>query len=433
MLNQETNYNDIVDKFVGSGVVTKTLTFQVTESCSLCCTYCYQGHKSPARMDFETAKKMIDSLFEHRKDPDYYFSEETTKGLIIEFIGGEPLLEIKLIRQIVDYMEVKFAQNLDCPWSILHRYCITSNGVAYSNPEVQEFLNEYKYIVSISITVDGCKELHDKCRLFPDGSGSYDLAIAAALAGQQQGSYGTKITLSPDNVGYTYDGITNMLELGFWCIHINPVFEEGWQIHHATELYYQLKRVADYIKEHDIADKCYIALFDPVKYTNEAASDSADDKNWCGTTTHMLALDYHGDIYSCIRFMPSSIGEGLPSMRIGNLLEGIGQTEDTAKVIRSLNGLTKSKQSTSECLNCPIEKGCAWCTGYNYQKFGTIERRATFICDVHKAAALAAKYFAGLTGNMEDYHKIGVNEEIAKCVIPDEEWEIIKAFGKEVD
>jgi sulfatase maturation enzyme AslB (radical SAM superfamily) len=48
-------------------------------------------------MSFETAKKAIDYLFDNRLNDNFYFSEQTSAGIIFEFIGGEPLLEIDLI------------------------------------------------------------------------------------------------------------------------------------------------------------------------------------------------------------------------------------------------------------------------------------------------------------------------------------------------
>jgi sulfatase maturation enzyme AslB (radical SAM superfamily) len=46
-------------------------------------------------MSFETAKEFIDMLFRDMQD-EYY-------AIILEFIGGEPLLEPELISKIVDY------------------------------------------------------------------------------------------------------------------------------------------------------------------------------------------------------------------------------------------------------------------------------------------------------------------------------------------
>jgi sulfatase maturation enzyme AslB (radical SAM superfamily) len=75
----------------------KTITFQVTEDCCLHCSYCYQINKAKNKMTFDTAKTFINYLFEHRLDDSFDFSEVNAPGLIIEFIGGEPLLEVHLI------------------------------------------------------------------------------------------------------------------------------------------------------------------------------------------------------------------------------------------------------------------------------------------------------------------------------------------------
>jgi sulfatase maturation enzyme AslB (radical SAM superfamily) len=55
-------------------------------------------------MSFETAKKFIDMLLDSETEEDNpYINIENSPGLIIEFIGGEPFLEIELMDQITDY------------------------------------------------------------------------------------------------------------------------------------------------------------------------------------------------------------------------------------------------------------------------------------------------------------------------------------------
>ena len=60
---------------------------------------CYQCNKSSKRMTFDVAKKFIDMLF----DTD----DGSVLANIIEFIGGEPFLEIDLITQICEYWDYK--------------------------------------------------------------------------------------------------------------------------------------------------------------------------------------------------------------------------------------------------------------------------------------------------------------------------------------
>ena len=48
-------------------------------------------------MSFETAKKFIDKLLHNNDLIDNYVKSKNSLGVILEFIGGEPLLEIELI------------------------------------------------------------------------------------------------------------------------------------------------------------------------------------------------------------------------------------------------------------------------------------------------------------------------------------------------
>ena len=54
---------------------------------------------------------------------------------------------------------------------------MSSNGILYFEPEVQKFIDKHSTHLSMSISIDGNKELHDSCRVLPDGSGSYDIAM----------------------------------------------------------------------------------------------------------------------------------------------------------------------------------------------------------------------------------------------------------------
>ena len=66
---------------------TQTITFIVTSDCNLRCKYCYVVAKeNNKRMHFSTAKKFIDYLMSDKLN--------RSKKVVLDFIGGEPLLEI---------------------------------------------------------------------------------------------------------------------------------------------------------------------------------------------------------------------------------------------------------------------------------------------------------------------------------------------------
>lgn len=371
-------------------ILTQTVTFQVTDACNLACTYCYQINKGKRKMTFDTAKKFIDLLLSGEKGMKNYISPETSPGIVLDFIGGEPFMEVELIEKICDYF-VEETSRLNHPWQNRFCFSICSNGTLYFNPNVQKFLKKYQNLLSFSVTIDGNKELHDSCRVFHDGSPSYDLALSAAKDWiSKGGEMGSKITLSPYNIQYTHDALIHMIELGYTEIFCNCVYEEGWTLEDAKILYSEMKKVADYLLKYNLEDEIYISLFEKGYFKPKSEEDN---QNWCGGTGVMIACDPDGWIYPCIRYMESSLGEEQKAMRIGNLDIGVGCTNEHKNCIHCLRSITRRSQSTDECFYCPIAEGCGWCSAYNYQEHGTANKRATHICIMHQARSLANVYF----------------------------------------
>lgn len=408
-----------------------TVTFKVTEDCNLKCTYCYQTHKTPNRMSFETAKKFADYLLDAAESDNEYINKEVSPGVIIEFIGGEPFLEIDLIERICDYMENQMILRQH-PWLEYHRYSVCTNGINYFSPKVQKFINRYQSLLSLNITLDGNKQIHDACRVFPDGSPSYDIVIEAVKHTLAKHVHtGSKITISPENIEYTHDAIVHMVELGIREINANCIFEEGWDNSvHPAKLYEQLKKTADYFIKHDIVESVYCSLFEEDSFR---PLEENDNQNWCGGNGIMLACDHLGDLYPCIRYMESSLDGKQPPMRIGDIENGIGCSKSCKSCIQSLKEVTRKSQSADECWGCVVAKGCAWCSAYNYQLYGTVNKRATFICHMHKARALANVYFWNIVyrkKGMQDRMTCYLSYEQVSHIISKEEYELLIYLSK---
>lgn len=149
------------------------IIIQVTQRCNLRCDYCaYSGlyknrTHSPKSMGFETAKRAIDMALSHSED---------TKIFIISFFGGEPLLELPLIKKCVEYIK-RQAPNRN----IL--YSMTTNGTLLT-PEVYGYLSDNNF--NIAISLDGPKQIHDMSRKYPNGKGSYDTIMENIKAIQAQ-------------------------------------------------------------------------------------------------------------------------------------------------------------------------------------------------------------------------------------------------------
>lgn len=75
-------------------------TLCVTHKCNLTCIYCYQDNKSADSMTLDVAMQCIDDIF--KRIPN------NTELIEISFIGGEPLLEVDLIKDIYAYTKSNY-------------------------------------------------------------------------------------------------------------------------------------------------------------------------------------------------------------------------------------------------------------------------------------------------------------------------------------
>lgn len=414
------------------GLFPRTITFQVTEDCCMKCTYCYQHNKTSHVMPFEVARAFIDKLLTADPTVSCYIPAESV-GVILEFIGGEPLMEIDLIDKITDYFIDKCVE-LHHPWATRYAISMSSNGLLYFQPNVQAFLDKHKGRISYGVSIDGCKELHDSCRIDLNGNGTYDRAIAAVddYTQNRGGPMPSKMTLSPDNISYLSTAITAMIEHGYPEVFFNTVFEKGWTTEHAKIYYAELKKLCDYLLAHNLVKTepfiCY-----PLSYIFGHPIPESNNRNFCGGTGSMLAIDWKGDIYPCIRYMPSAVGDAQEPYVIGNVYDGIMQTPETKARVDCLNCITRKSQSTDECFSCPIASGCAWCSGYNYEMNGTPDKRCTFICCMHKARVLAISYLWNTQYRNDgscDRYPLDIPEEWALEIVDTDEWEMLKGLAR---
>ena len=436
-------YQDMISRFYPfpynreketNKIQTANVTFQVTDACNLRCTYCYQINKGTHSMPFEVAQKFIDMLLENDENTQQYLDTKTCDAIVIEFIGGEPFLEVDLMDQIMEYF-IKRMIETDHPWQYNWRISISSNGTLYFDPKVQAFIKKWMEHLSFNISIDGNKQLHDACRIFPDGTGSYDKAIAAVrhYVDVLGGKMGSKMTLSPANVMYTFDAVKGLIEQGYKEINLNCVFEKGWEEKDATILYKQLEQLSDYILENNLEDELYISMYEENLFHPK---DKNDTQNWCGGNGAMISVDWKGDIYPCIRYMESSLGNNIEPIIIGNVNDGIMTNAKCRNCIMTLKGVNRINQSTEECINCPIAEGCAWCQAYNYQDSGDFHHRATYICIMHKARALANCYFWNLyywKHNENIRFKLWLPDEECLKIISQEEVDLLKALQYPVE
>ncbi len=370
----------------------QTVTIVVTDDCNLRCKYCYITHKcSDNVMEFETARRFIDRLL----TSDEMRSEES---LILEFIGGEPLIEVDLIDRVTDYFKRR-AFELDHDWYWNYRISICSNGVNYGDPKVQRYIRKNDGKLSLSITLDGIKAKHDMNRVFPDGTGSHDTILKNIPLWLTQFPGSTKVTFASDDLPLLYESILYLWSIGIKEVNANVVFENVWKDGDDEIFEAQLKKLADYMIEHRVyEDGCYTSLFE--EYVGNPYLKEDMDKTSCGAGK-MLALAPNGNLYPCIRYYGYSLNNHEEKV-IGTIDTGV----DMEKV-RPFVLATNRVQSDEECKNCEIATGCSFCQGFNYDdsESGTNFYRSKYICKMHKARVRANQYFFARLYNEENMEK----------------------------
>jgi len=372
------------------GPIVKTITFVVTEACPLRCSYCYECNKDhSARMSKETARAAVDMIL-HPERTKGYINMAQDKGVILDFIGGEPLLEPELLEYITDYFKMKVTM-MDHPWKNHYMFSVTSNGIPWKDPAVKRFIQKNAGRLSLTVTVDGDKTLHDSCRVFPDGSGSYEEAVEAVRFFRQYVRMtNTKATFAPGNIQYISKSIPHLFSLGFTDIHANCVYEEGWTLEDAQLFYSELVKLADWMVDEKVYEYGACSIFTDTIGKYQGPEET---QNWCGGDGKMLAIGTDGRAFPCIRYMSYSLSNpDAKEICIGDVWEGLQSPEEN-QALRCLTCLTRQSQSTQECLDCPVSTGCGWCSAYNYDRYGTANKRATFICWTHRARCMANAYY----------------------------------------
>lgn len=144
-------YNLSEHNVLSSLINLKQLTFEVTDACNLKCKYCgygdfYETHgkREDKYLQFDVAKRLIDYLYDIWAK---HQANSCPHKIVFGFYGGEPLMNMKLIEQIVAYLE-----SLPVIPGVKYGYAMTTNGMLLDR--YMSFLAEKEVMLLLSLDGD---------------------------------------------------------------------------------------------------------------------------------------------------------------------------------------------------------------------------------------------------------------------------------------
>lgn len=144
-----------------------SFTIGVTEQCNLRCSYCCYSGSYPEHRSHSINSLSVDQI---PSIITFILKYSTSKEINVDFYGGESLLKLDWIKEIVQK-----AKEIE---TVVWHFEISTNGVLLT-PDVVDWLVANQF--SVFVSVDGVGSFHDACRKDLNGRPTYS-SIEANLS-----------------------------------------------------------------------------------------------------------------------------------------------------------------------------------------------------------------------------------------------------------
>lgn len=340
----------------------KSMCLLVSQTCNMKCSYCFvDGGTYGGKERLMSEKIAKDAIL-------YLLNNAKTRNVEVDFFGGEPLLNWKVVKETVVFGNREAEKR-----NKRIRFSLTTNGVLL-NEEKMDFFDEYK--VSLILSLDGPKSINDMYRKMKDGRGSFDFVwdkIKMVRDRRNEGYYirGT-FTRKNLNIGeisrffwenkFPYLSLEPAIlpeenEMAIRKEDLSKIIDEYEKM--AKEIYERRKIGEDYHFYHFNIDL-------------EGGPCIGKMSFGCGAGVEYIAIDTNGDIYPCHWFSE------FPQMKMGNIYTGID--EEKKKIFVQANILDNKK-----CKTCWAKYLCGGgCIAHSYLRYKDLFKPPEEFCTLQK-------------------------------------------------
>jgi uncharacterized protein len=312
--------------------VVKSLCLHLAHSCNLRCRYCFAGQGrfggADELMSADVGQRALDFLIAR---------SGARKHLEVDFFGGEPLLNFDVMQELVDY-----GRKRGCEAGKEFKFTVTTNTLLL-NEKVTQYLNDQN--ISVVLSLDGRREVHDAMRPKPGGTGSYDTVLDRIIyfVNSRNGSnYIIRGTYTRHNTDFCAD-VLHIADMGFEHLSIEPVVapkEAGYSIREEDLplLFSQYELLTRELLRRRRAGKPF--NFFHFNIDLDGGPCLPKRLSGCGAGHEYMAVAPNGDIYPCHQFV------GREDFLIGNVS---GESINDRLVFRFRTAHVYNKETCTGC------------------------------------------------------------------------------------
>lgn len=326
----------------------KALSIFITNKCNYDCIYCNQDKKYKASHCLNV--KRIADIIELYLDKNSY----------VNFYGGEPLIEIGKIRELVSYI-IKRRTDI--------RFSLTTNG-SLVDDEIEVFLKKKFY--SLMISYDGAHAQN----LRQVGSASLIRESIKRFLDCEKLKFSTNSVFIPETVGNLYSVINEISSMGVENIKTSLDLTIPWSEESIDVYEQQLYKIS----ESDIRDKS--SLYRVIKNREQGYFQ-------CSGCDNHISVGPDGTVVGCMVFQDFvSNNPNYPGIRNyiagriedENILNKINKTRKHYRRLAQYQCLSKS----GFCMDCDIRDFCAICPVTLVRAAGTLTSVPEWICKIKR-------------------------------------------------